>query len=60
MERGICPIAVLCFAIVLSSTLKTVGCQQAYKFYHNVILSLFRITWRHRSLDHKIRSGWFL
>jgi len=45
MERRICPVAVLYFAIkVLSSTLKTVVGKQAYKFYHSVILSPFWVT----------------
>jgi len=34
MERGICPIAVLYFAV----TFKNVVGQQGYKFYHSVIL----------------------
>jgi len=35
MERSICPIAVLNFAIdFLSLTLKTIVGQQGYKYYH--------------------------
>jgi len=41
MERGMCPIAVLYFAIVLCLTLKTVVGQQGHKFYHSVILPPF-------------------
>jgi len=60
MERGVCPIVVLYFAVIrFSLTLKNVVGQQGYKFYHSIISSPFWVTWCHRSHDQKIRSGWF-
>jgi len=53
MERGICPIAVLYFAVNHSSFLKTLFVNKGTNF------TTFWVTWRHRSRDHKTRSWWF-
>jgi len=46
MERGICPMTVIYFAIinVRSLTLRTVVDQQRYKFYYSVIVTPFWVT----------------
>jgi len=45
MERGICPIAMLYFAIdVPCLTPETVDGRQGYKFYYSVILSPLWVT----------------
>ena len=51
MERGICPIAVICFA-VKRSFFNFVG-QQQYQFYHILGHVTSSVTW------YKTRSGWF-
>jgi len=52
MERGICPIAVFYFALK-RSFFKTLLANKGTN------VTRFRVTWRHRSRDHKTRSAWF-
>jgi len=52
MERGICAIAVFYFALK-RSFFKTLLVNKGTN------VTRFRVTLRHRSRDHKTRSGWF-
>jgi len=59
--RPICPIATLFVAFnVLYLTSRTVPyCLKGYNFYHSLMSSPLRATWRHWSRGHKTRSRWF-